>query len=94
MVNDCLGVALFLYSQFQTRAKGEASVANTTAPKFHNLASAQNLDTGLSRSERSGSDATARLTPGAALVVVLFLSLGLWAVLWLALSYLAALWFG
>jgi hypothetical protein len=46
-------------------------VTNYTAPKFHYLAGAQNLDTGLSRSEPSASDTAARLTPGAAVVVLL-----------------------
>jgi len=66
-------------------------VTNSTAPKFDYLAGAPNHDT---RSEPSVSDAAARLTPGAGLVVVLALYLGLWAAIWLALSFLAAAWFG
>ena len=69
-------------------------MTNYTAPKFHYLAGAQNLDTGLSRSEPSASDTAARLTPGAAVVVLLLLSLVLWAAIWLALSFLAAAWLG
>ena len=67
-------------------------MTNYTAPKFHYLAGAQNLDTGLSRSEPSPSDIGARLTPGAAVVVLLLLSL--WAAICVALSFLAAAWFG
>ena len=40
------------------------------------------------------SDAGARLTPGAGLVVVVLLSLGLWAAIWLALCFLAEACFG
>lgn len=40
------------------------------------------------------SDAAARLTPGAGVIMVLLLSLGLWAAIWLALCFLAAAWFG
>ena len=40
------------------------------------------------------SDAAARLTPGAGLVVVVLLSLGLWAAIWLALCFLAEACFG
>jgi hypothetical protein len=69
-------------------------MTNYIAPKFPYLAGARNLDTGLSRSEPSASDAAPRLTPGAGLVVVLLLSLGLWAAIWLALSFLVAAWFG
>jgi hypothetical protein len=61
----------------------------------------QNGVTGLSgnsacrlRSEPSASDIGARLTPGAAVAVLLLLSLILWAAIWLALSFLAAAWFG
>ena len=69
-------------------------MTNDTAPKFHYLAGPQNLDTGLSRSEPAASDTGARLTPGATVVVLLLLSLVLWAAIWLALSFLAAAWFG
>jgi hypothetical protein len=69
-------------------------VTNYTAPKFHYLAGAQNLDTGLPRSEPSASDIGARLTPWAAVAVSLLLSLVLWAAIWVALSFLAAAWFG
>ena len=69
-------------------------MTNYTAPKIHYLAGAQNLDTGLSRSEPSASDIGARLTPGAAVVVLLLLSLVLWAAICLSLSFLAAAWFG
>jgi hypothetical protein len=69
-------------------------VTNYTAPKVHYLAGARNLDTGLSRSEPSASDAAPRLSPAVGLVVLLLLSLGLWAAIWLALSFLAAAWFG
>jgi hypothetical protein len=40
------------------------------------------------------SDAAARLTPGAGLVVVLLLSLGLWAAISLALCFSAEACFG
>jgi hypothetical protein len=39
-------------------------------------------------------DAAARATPGAGLVVVVLLSLGLWAATWLAICFLAEAWFG
>ena len=69
-------------------------MTNYTAPKFHYLAGAQNLDTGLSRSEPSASDTAARLTPGATVVVLLLLSLVFWAAIWLALCFLAEACFG
>jgi len=90
MVNDRLGIPLFLIFSF-SESRQEAPVTNYTAPKFHYLAGAPNHD---ARSEPSVSDAAAGLTPGAGLVVVLLLSLGLWAVKWLGLSFLAAAWFG
>jgi hypothetical protein len=36
-------------------------------------------------------DAIPRLTPGAALIVALLLSVGLWSLIWLAVSALAAM---
>jgi len=37
-------------------------------------------------------DAIPRLAPGAALIVALLLSVGLWSVIWVAASSLAAMW--
>jgi hypothetical protein len=37
-------------------------------------------------------DAIPKLAPGAALIVALLLSVGLWSVIWLAVSALAAMW--
>jgi hypothetical protein len=43
-----------------------------------------------SRSDRSTLGATAMLTPRAALTVVVLWSLGLWAVIWLAVTYVVS----
>jgi hypothetical protein len=89
-----IGSSITLFGIPQSKAPQEAPVTNYTAPKFHYLAGAQTLDTGLSRSEPSAGDTAARLTPGAAVVVLLLLSLVLWVAIWLALSFLAEAWFG
>jgi hypothetical protein len=45
-----------------------------------------------SRSDRLTLEAAPSMPVGAALLVVLLLSLGLWAVIWLAVSSLASAW--
>jgi hypothetical protein len=65
-------------------------VSSYTAPKFHDFAERRSRHTGQSRSEPT--TAVTKLTPGAGLLIALFLSLGLWAAIWQAILSLAAVW--
>ena len=63
-------------------------------PEFRYLADVWSPRSGRSRSEPAPAEAATKLTPGAAVLVTLVVSLGLWAAIWQAVSSLAATWPG
>jgi hypothetical protein len=66
-------------------------VTSCSAPKFRYMAENGTTPAGLSRSK---AEAAPKLSPGAGLLFALILSLGLWAVIWRAVSSVAAAWLG
>ena len=60
-----------------------------SAPKFHDFRHPTRGDIGRSQSAVA---AETKLAPGAALIVAMLLSLGLWGAIWLAVSPLFAAW--
>ena len=59
------------------------------APKFRDFRHPGRGDIGRSR---SAVEAETKLAPGAALIIALLLSLGLWGAIWVAVSPLFAAW--
>ena len=57
-------------------------------PKFRNAADTRTPFTGRSQSEPASADPATKLTPRAAVLVILALSFGLWAAVWQVVSSL------
>jgi hypothetical protein len=67
-----------------------------TYPGFKScsVVDAEKWRAGLPRSEPATADAATKLSPGAGLLLIVLLSLGLWATIWKAVSSVAAGWLG
>jgi hypothetical protein len=67
-------------------------VNDSVVPSSYQSAVSTNGHPGRFHPHAVACDAISRLAPGAALIVSLLLSLGLWGTVWLAVSALAAMW--
>jgi hypothetical protein len=67
-------------------------VIDSVVPSSYHSAGSPSGHPGRFHPDPAPRDATQRLAPGAALIVSLLLSLGLWGTVWLAVSAVAAMW--
>ena len=76
------------------QAERETPVITYPGPKFPFVGHAGNPLAGRPRAQPATADTATKISPGAGLLLSLILSLGLWAVIWPALSSMAAAWLG
>jgi hypothetical protein len=64
---------------------------DVVSPSYHSAVS-ESGHSGRFHPDAAASDAILRLAPGVGLIVVLFLSIGLWGAVWLVVSALGSVW--